>query len=192
VVVLQCPDRFNFRQTLAVDSILKTRRRTYIDKIRKGGITMAKKILIAFDDSPNAKRAVEFVANHFTADHEITLMSVMQDVATLCEMASPELTAHFLSQRTTFCALEEEKKQLVMAALKMAKKTLEDAGFKNIAVKAEPKKKGVVRDIVSESKAGYDIIIMGRRGLTAVKEFLIGSVSQKVLHMADTTVMIVS
>ncbi len=70
---------------------------------------MAKKILIAFDDSTNAKRAVEFVANHFTADHEITLISVMQDVAALCEMASPELTAHFLSQRTTLLRSEEEK-----------------------------------------------------------------------------------
>jgi len=36
---------------------------------------MAKKILVAFDDSENAMRAVEFIATSFTKEKEITLFS---------------------------------------------------------------------------------------------------------------------
>ena len=38
---------------------------------------MAKKILVAIDDSENALRAVEFVANTFTPDNRITLFNVL-------------------------------------------------------------------------------------------------------------------
>ncbi|HUU40909.1 MAG TPA: universal stress protein, partial [Desulfatiglandales bacterium] len=59
-------------------------------------------------------------------------------------------------------------------------------GFKeeNITVKAHPKKIGVARDIIKEANSGYDAIVLGRRGISGVKEFILGSVSQKVLHMA--------
>ena len=30
----------------------------------------------------------------------------------------------------------------------------------------------------------YDLILLGRRGVSAIKEFLLGSISQKVLHLA--------
>ncbi len=43
------------------------------------------------------------------------------------------------------------------------------------------------------SEEGFNLIIMGRRGLTGLKEFILGSVSSKVLHKAeDFTVALVS
>jgi nucleotide-binding universal stress UspA family protein len=36
-----------------------------------------------------------------------------------------------------------------------------------------------------------EMIVLGRRGLGRVREVLLGSVSQKVLHQADCTVIIV-
>ena len=50
---------------------------------------MDKKVLVAIDDSENAMRAVEFIANLFTTDNKITLFNVIQDTAALCEMNSP-------------------------------------------------------------------------------------------------------
>ena len=70
-----------------------------------------------------------------------------------------------------------------------------DAGFdeQHITIKAEVKKSGVARDIIKESQSGYNIIVMGKRGVSGIKEFLLGSVSQKVFHLAkDISVMFVN
>ena len=100
---------------------------------------------MAFDDSENAMRAVEFIEKFFTSDSKVMLFNVMQDTAALCEMNSPELTPYFKSQQSSFCKLEEKKKNLVDSALKKAREKLIDAGFKakNITIKAKSKKKGL-------------------------------------------------
>ena len=156
---------------------------------------MAQKILLAIDDSENAIRAVEFVANTFTVDNRITLFNVVQDTATMCEMNSPELTPYFTSQQSSFCLLEEKKKELVNEALQKSKTILLDAGFeeKNITIKAELKKDGVARDIIKEAQSNYNIIVMGKRGVSGIKDFLLGSISQKVFNLAkDISVLFVN
>ncbi|OEU65228.1 MAG: hypothetical protein BA867_10715 [Desulfobacterales bacterium S5133MH16] len=156
---------------------------------------MDKKILVAIDDSENAMRAVEFIANLFTTDSKITLFNVIQDTAALCEMNSPELTPYFKSQQSSFCLLEEKKQELVNQAVQKAKEILMDAGFeeKNITVKSVIKKRGIARDIIKEAQAGYNAIVLGRRGLSGIKDFILGSVSQKVSNSAkDISVLVVN
>jgi nucleotide-binding universal stress UspA family protein len=147
---------------------------------------MGKRIMVAFDDSDNSMRAVEFIAQSFTHDHEITLYSVLPDTAAICEMYSPELTPYFMSQRDAFCSIEDAKKGLVEGAIKRAEDLLRKAGFeqKNITVKVETQKKGIARDIINEASSSYDTVVLGRRGLSGIREFLLGSISQKVLHSA--------
>ncbi len=140
-------------------------------------------------------RAVEFIANLFTTDSKITLFNVIQDTAALCEMNSPELTPYFKSQQSSFCLLEEKKQELVNQAVQKAKEILMDAGFeeKNITVKSVIKKRGIARDIIKEAQAGYNAIVLGRRGLSGIKDFILGSVSQKVSNSAkDISVLVVN
>jgi nucleotide-binding universal stress UspA family protein len=156
---------------------------------------MAKKILVAIDDSENAMRAVEFVADTFTPDTRITLFNVVQDTAAMCEMNSPELTPYFTSEQSSFCLLEEKKKALVNDALHKSKALLKAAGFdeQHVTIKSEIKKSGVARDIIREAQSGYNLIVMGKRGVSGIKEFLLGSVSQKVFHLAkDISVLFVN
>ena len=156
---------------------------------------MNKKVLVAIDDSENAVRAVEFIAHSFSTDNQITLFNVIPDTAALCEMNSPELTPYFKSQQSSFCLLEEKKKELVNQAVQKAKNILMDAGFdeRNITVKSELKKSGVARDIVKEAESDYDVIVLGRRGLSGIKDFILGSVSQKVFNLAkDISVLVVN
>ena len=153
------------------------------------------KVLVALDDSDNAARAVEYVSKNFSPDHEVTLFSVIPDTQMLCNINSPELTPYFWSQRNVFCSLEDKKKELMQAAADRAKEVLLKAGFKKekVTVKIQSKKKGIARDIVAEAESGYDTIVMGRRGLSGIKEFVMGSVSQKVLHsIKDVSIVIVS
>jgi nucleotide-binding universal stress UspA family protein len=156
---------------------------------------MSKNILIAFDDSDNAQRAVEVVAQTFSRKSKVTLFSVAVDTEALCKMNSPELTPYFKSQQSAFCTMEDKKRELVEAALAQAKETLVESGFGEdaIQVKHDTMDEGVARDIIRESKDGYDIVVIGRRGTSGIKEFFFGSTSQKVLNgIKDASVFIVS
>ena len=157
---------------------------------------MGQKILVALDDSKNAMRTIEFIAKTFSQSvNDITLFSVIPDTAALCDMNSPELTPYFLSQQSNFCQLEEQKKQLVNEALKQAKDILVNAGFDKgrVQLKVQAKKRGIARDIIEEAHSGYSIVVMGRRGLSGVQEFMLGSISQKVIHgVKDVSVLIVN
>ena len=154
---------------------------------------MTQKILIAMDDSDNAMRAVEAVANNFSSDNTITLLNIMLDTVALCQMDSPALTPLFKSQQASFRALEDKKRELVMAVMKQAKAQLLESGFaeNKVEIKVENKSKGVARDILQEAQNGYDLIVIGRRGASGIKEFFLGSISQKVISGAkDISVLI--
>jgi nucleotide-binding universal stress UspA family protein len=156
---------------------------------------MAQKILIAVDDSENAHRAVQFVAKSFSPSNTVTLLNVMLDTAALCQMDSPELTPLFRSQQSSFCALEDKKRQLVTDAMKKAKQVLVAAGFAdaNVTIKVENKDRGVARDILNEAENGYDLIVVGRRGISGVKDFFLGSTSHKVFAGAkEISVLVVN
>jgi nucleotide-binding universal stress UspA family protein len=156
---------------------------------------MSKKVLIAFDDSENAMRAVKHVARFLAADSEVTLFTVLQDTAALCEMNSPELIPYFKSHQDSFCILEEKKKELVAAAQAKAKELLVQNGFAadRVHVKSQTKHKGIARDIVAEAGTGYDLIVIGRRGASGIREFFLGSISQKIVNSAqEASILIVN
>ena len=156
---------------------------------------MEKRVLVAMDESANALRAAQFVAQSFSPDHKVILFHVIMDAPAVCNMNSPELTPLFLQQQINFCSIEEKKKELVSKAMTEAKRLLAEAGFseKNISQRMEKRKKGIARDIIAEAKTGYHAVVMGRRGLSGVAEFFIGSVSQKVLHgTKDLSLILVS
>ena len=156
---------------------------------------MGHKILVAFDESENAKRAVDYIAQIFPRDAEITLFSVLQDSAAICEMNSPELIPYFKSQKNAFCALEDKKSAVVSDASQNAMTSLIENGFQKalISIKIENKKNSVAKDIVKEARSGYDLVVLGRRGLSGLKEYFLGSISSKVLHMApDVSLLFVN
>jgi nucleotide-binding universal stress UspA family protein len=155
---------------------------------------MAKKILLAVDESKNSMKAVKYVAHGIQTTANITLFSVIPDSTAACGLDSPTLTPLFNQNRKAFCAIEDTKKSHVKQFMDKAKSVLVEAGFpsKNITVKIRKKKAGIARDILKEAQAGkYDTLVMGRRGLSAVKEFLFGSVSSKVVQLAKKVSVIV-
>ena len=72
---------------------------------------------------------------------------------------------------------------------------LVESGFKKelIHIKIEIKKNNIAKDIVEEARTGYDLVVLGRRGLSGMKDYFLGSISQKVLHMApDVSLLFVN
>jgi nucleotide-binding universal stress UspA family protein len=110
-------------------------------------------------------------------------------------MDSPELTPYFVTQQTSFCTIEAKKRELIENALAGAKKDLLAAGFDAdaIKIKMEAKKKGIAQDIAAEAQTGYDVVVLGRRGISGIKEFFLGSISQKVINaVKDVSVVFVN
>jgi nucleotide-binding universal stress UspA family protein len=135
------------------------------------------------------------VASHFQNHTAVTLFSVLSDTAGLCDMNSPELTPLFKSQQSSFCQLEDKKRSLIGEAGRKGKKILRGAGWDDsyVTVKAEPKRKGIARDIVREAAQGHDLIVIGKHGVSGIRDFFLGSISQKVLQLAkDISVLIVN
>lgn len=148
---------------------------------------MAKKILIAFDESENSLRAVDFVGAHFAGDCSVTLFNVLLDTEAMCAMESPELTPYFRSEQSAFCSLEDKKKEVVNQAMERGRQRLVECGFSRDRVKTKTKvrEKGIARDIITEIQNGrFDLVVLGKQGLSGFKEFFLGSVPQKVIHGA--------
>ena len=155
---------------------------------------MAKKILVAVDESKNSMKAVDYVAKSMQPTGTVTLFSVIPDATAACDLDSPSLTPLFNKNRLAFCAIEDTKKDHLKAFMERAKGVLVEAGYpsKNVTVRIRKKKSGIARDILKEAKKGkYTTIVLGRRGLSAIKEFLFGSVSHKVVQLADKLSVIV-
>jgi nucleotide-binding universal stress UspA family protein len=155
---------------------------------------MAKKILVAVDESKNSMKAIKYVATNMNSNATVTIFSVLPDATAACGMDSPALTPLFRDNRQTFCALEDAKKDAVKAFMEKGKKALVQKGFasKNLTIKIRKKKAGIARDILKEAQQGkYDTLVIGRRGLSGIKQFLLGSVSEKIVKNAKRVSVVV-
>jgi len=155
---------------------------------------MAKKILVAVDESKNSMKAVKYVAKGIQPTGKITLFSVLPDSTAACGLDSPTLIPLFNQNRKAFCAIEDTKKDHVKEFMDKAKTVLIEVGFpsKNVTVKIRKKRAGIARDVLKEAQHGkYDTLVIGRRGLSGIKQFLFGSVSNKVVHLAKNVSVIV-
>jgi nucleotide-binding universal stress UspA family protein len=155
---------------------------------------MACKILVALDESKSSLKAIRYVAETMKCEMEITLLSILPDATAACGLDSPSLVPLFKENREAFCSIEDAKREHVQTFMDQARDALVMAGFsqKNVKVKIRKKKKGIAQDIMREAgDGGYDTIVVGRRGLSSIKEFLMGSVSNKVVHSAADMAVIV-
>lgn len=153
------------------------------------------KMLIAIDDSPSANKAVEYVARHFagTENLEIALVNVL-----------PNLPAMFWDEGHILSEDEKQERKKVVdkwiadrkakmaPVFKKAVDTMTNKGFKpqQITTKSISDSTDVAESILEEVKdGGYQTIVMGRRGNTAGKYQIIGSVSNKIVSQASGVVV---
>ena len=139
------------------------------------------KILIPVDGSANAQRVVEHVIKDIAALKEtpqLLLLNVQWNVAA----GNVKL---FISQQT----INDYYREQGMAALQSARKVLDAAGLPyqyhiSIGTPAEA--------IVQYAKEqGVDRVVMGRQGQGGLQSLLLGSVVNKVLHLASCPVLLI-
>jgi nucleotide-binding universal stress UspA family protein len=139
------------------------------------------KILIPYDGSANAQRAVDYVIKNIAALKEtpqLLLLNVQWNMAT----GNVKL---FINQKT----INEYYREQGMAALQPARAALDAAALPyqyhiSIGTPAE-----AIVQYANEQSA--DQIVMGRQGQGGLQSLLLGSVVNKVLHLAECPVLFV-
>lgn len=155
------------------------------------------KILIALDSSSGAWRAVEYVAKTFgkTPGVQVTLLHVLSALPPAFWDDGHILQEKEREARQRLVAgWEKEQEKIWQGLVSKAHQHLTAAGMAQEAVadKFKPKDFDVAEDIIDEARtAGYDTVVMGRRGLGTAKSLLLGSVSRKVVDGAKGFAVII-
>ncbi|MGD8765579.1 MAG: universal stress protein [Desulfobacteraceae bacterium] len=145
------------------------------------------KILLAFDGSGGALHAVDFVGSILAEfNFEVSLIHVIRGN----QKKDTEFQQVFSSKKYTEITRKE-----MSSALKEAKTKLIDMGFKPDQVSTEIITGSYSRARTLTEKAKqeeYGTIVMGRRGHSRVRDFFIGRVTNKVIHLArDRTIWVI-
>jgi nucleotide-binding universal stress UspA family protein len=131
-----------------------------------------KHILVGFDGSTNALRALEEALDFASADTHITVVAAAQEPAPPGEVLPAGAEG-----------LEERRREL-----DDARRLLDERG-RDAEIVAVP---GAPADVLVEEaeKRGADLIVVGRRGLSGAERLVMGSVSSKVARTAGCSVLI--
>ncbi|MCW5657208.1 MAG: universal stress protein [Burkholderiaceae bacterium] len=139
------------------------------------------KVLIPVDDSDVARRAVEHVQRvaHDPASIEAILLNVRSDPEYHGELAPLDYKAIERAQR-------EAQQKLLARALEHAQRI----GLTRVSIDAAQGSAGDEIARVAQEK-GVDQIVMGTHGRGAVGRLFLGSVAQRVIHLAPMPVTVV-
>ena len=134
------------------------------------------KILIGVDGSASAEAAVRAVAELFgnSAGVHVTLLTVIRVVAlatgTIEEPGSP-------GNPDSWAYFEQPRK------------ILRSAGIEPTLLLREGDPAGEI--VAAAKEGGFDLIVVGHRGLSAIRSLVLGSVSQGVVAHAPCSVLVV-
>ena len=149
------------------------------------------KLLICIDGSPHSQKVIEEakkIASGCSLD-QVTLLSIVEPLRASALMAASEAYPISRDELDKLTHYEEN------TAAKCDSFLSETATiFQNLGISAEVVvKKGHPADTIVKTAAegGYDLIIMGSRGLSGLKKLLLGSVSNAVLQESPVSVMVV-
>lgn len=151
---------------------------------------MIEKILVALDGSEPADRALDFaldLAEKYSA--EIVLISVFQP-ALAPMLYNPAVGMQPIPPVTTDNyseALKLRHEKILSEAIKKAEKAKPNLKVTTKLSEGRPSD----RIIEAAEEGNFDIIVMGSRGLGGIKEFFLGSVSDRVADGAACPVLIV-
>jgi nucleotide-binding universal stress UspA family protein len=147
-----------------------------------------KKILVPIDGSEHSDKALNYaldLAEKYSAD--IHLVSVAQPVVATGPMFLTQPTLPPASTAIYVKEIEDAHKKMLSEALKKAKERKPHINISKKLVNGRPADK--IIEIANEGN--FDLIIIGSRGTGGIKEFFLGSVSDRVADEARCPVLLV-
>ena len=147
-----------------------------------------KKMLVAIDGSEGSLKAVEFVGRFFSgsSDLQVTLFHVLSELpAGLWEEGHILTGEEKAKRKETIDNWLDNQKLKIEPVFKTAIDTLtkSDIDPQQIETRSISEFADIAETILNEARnGGYQIIVLGRRGLSNISKFLMGSVTTKVIH----------
>ncbi len=150
------------------------------------------KIMLAYDGSDFALDSVRYIGKVFPKDRtDVVVFYVETKIPRSFWHMEKELDFRF--QTPEIRASMAQRKKTVNLAMENAKKILLDDGFplESIHTVVHIKNQGIVKDIVEESHRGYDALVIGRKGHSRIKDFMIDTLPMKLLGKIKNIPLIV-
>jgi len=147
------------------------------------------KVLVAIDESENSDRALDFalgLSEKFEA--AVTILNVSESLG-ISLNATETMTSSSASMAEVAKDINKIHENFLSKALAKAK-----AAKPSLEISSIQKQGDSATEIVQAAKdGGFEIIVVGHRGQgkKRVQEFLMGSISEKVAHLAPCPVVIV-
>ena len=152
------------------------------------------RILVANDGSEQSLQTVRYVSSVLDLNRfELVLFHVV----TKFPESFIDLEKRIPAYRYRIVSVEPWEKQQEKAVrefMEKAEAILMDAGCPNeaITLKIDDRKIGIAQDIAAESRNGYKALVVGRRGLSDFKDFMLGSVAEHILGLVPIPMWIVA
>jgi nucleotide-binding universal stress UspA family protein len=145
------------------------------------------KVLVAIDGSENSIRALDFAVD-FVEKFSASLMVL--NVSESAVAAVPVDPTGLSSEGLTSFSIDLQKyhEELIAKAIAHAK-TMKPS----LTISGKLREGNPASEIVAEAKeSGFDVIVVGHRGVGKVKEFLgLGGISEKVAKSAPCSIILV-
>jgi len=149
---------------------------------------MQKKILVAIDDSPHSRQAVDYAARMKTLIPGLgfTLLHIQPPVSQfLLDEAKRSSQAQAELNRAAVRNAEAARGLLAKYKDLMVRAGVPDAEIDLLAL---PRHLGLAKDILDQAEGGlFDAVLLGRRGISSVQQMFLGSVSA---HLIENSAVI--
>jgi nucleotide-binding universal stress UspA family protein len=148
---------------------------------------LLKNILVAVDGSENSDRVLDFalgLSEKFGS--AITILNASESLP--MGAVPPEPTASLGNPISAISGdVTKIHDQILSKAVARAKAFKSDLAVSSVLREGDP-----TLEIVNAAKeGGFDVIVVGHRGLGKVKELFLGGISEKVVHLASCPVIII-
>ncbi len=153
---------------------------------------MERKILVAVDDSMHSRTSLSYLKTLMegTPDLSMTLFHVQPAIS---DFLVEESKKSFEGRRALEKVIEKNR-QAAVEILDRCKAMLMRSGVspEKVVIETSPMIAGMAKDIIDKGLAGqFDAIVAGRRGLSGLQKWMLGSVSSRLVEHSPIPVWIV-
>jgi nucleotide-binding universal stress UspA family protein len=151
---------------------------------------MIRKVLVAVDGSENSTRALDF-ALEFTERYNavLTVVNVSESSAVAAATVPPQFAGYGGDSSMVVVARDMRKfhEEILKKAIAHAKEVKPGVSVTSSLREGDP-----ALEIVALAKEGdFDVVVVGHRGMSKVRELFLGNISDRVAHLLACTVIIV-
>ena len=140
------------------------------------------KILLAVDGSDQAFEAARYASQLFLPTRiEVVLFHVTTRIPE--NFWDIESDPTLMLKEATLTDWRDQQKKKIQELMERARQLFLNRGVleDKVSIKIQARQVGIARDIIHESQRDYDAVILGRWGMSLLKDFLWGGIAEKLI-----------